>query len=53
MPVKFIIGLLVGIAIMFAWFSYFYSIPCHATPHSHVYPFDPLAEPRTGRGGMF
>jgi len=49
---KFIVGVLVGVAIMFAVLSYFYSVPA-ASLHPHVYPFDPLAEPRTGRGGVF
>ncbi len=50
--ISFFVGVIVGIAIMFAVFSYFYSIP-NISPHSHVYPFDHLAEPRTGRGGVY
>jgi len=53
---KFFVGLLVGLAIAFGAFSYFYSVPAHCFPGSHldtsVYPFDPLAQPRASRFGV-
>ena len=54
--VKFVVGLLVGLAIAGAAFSYFYSVPAHCGPDRHldtsVDPLDPLAQPRASRFGV-
>jgi Sec-independent protein secretion pathway component TatC len=54
--VKFVVGLLVGLAIAGAAFSYFYSVPAHCGHGSNldtsVYPFAPLAQPRASRFGV-
>ena len=49
---RFFIVLFMASAVILTAFSKFYSIPAHMTPHPHVYPFDPLAEPRASRFGV-
>ena len=49
---RFLIGMFAVSGIVLAAFSHFYSAPIYMTSHPHVYPFDPLAEPRAGRGGV-